>query len=109
MNDMKTDFFFKFVDEAEMASVLSLLFTDIEGESTLIKQTSDYVLDVIGSIHKVIDEEIVTLDGYHVNLRLRGGLPRRVEFDDPQTFRDQIEEIDLVYGQTPATPHRVWL
>jgi len=134
----KTDFYLKFADEAQMTSAMSGFYhqetqttvdpetgeettTDV-GEPYLVMNTRDYAIDIVGVIHKptgnmLTDDdgneypEMAALDGWHVNIRIRGGIPNK----DPEdaeavnTLRDDVEALDAVYGQNPVTPSRVWL
>lgn len=133
----KTDFYLKFADEAEMKTAMSHFYqqdyitqTDDEGNETqvadgdpyLVDTTSDYAISVVGTIYEPTGNtltdsdgfdypEMAAITGYHVNFRLRGGIDNK-DPEDPEaveTLRDIIEGIDATYGQTPSTPHRVWL
>ena len=102
----KTDFYLKLVSEASMPSVLSS-FYDEEGE--FVSNTADYSIDVVGVLQEPTgvtitnDEgmeypEMVTLDGWHVNIRLSG-----------DGLRNEIEALNVSHGVTPSAPKRVWL
>jgi len=134
----KTDFYLKFADEAQMASAMSGFYhqetqttvdpetgeettTDV-GEPYLVMNTRDYAIDIVGVIHKptgnmLTDDdgneypEMAALDGWHVNIRIRGGIPNKDPEDTEavNTLRDDVEALDAVYGQNPVTPSRVWL
>jgi hypothetical protein len=131
----KTDFYLKFTDEVAMAAALSQFYhqdyttivdpetgeesTQLEGEPYLVMHTRDYAFDIVGVIHEptgnmLTDEEgneypeMAVVDGWHVNLRIRGGIPNK----DPEavnTLRDDVEALDAAYGITPNSPSRVWL
>jgi len=122
---IRNDFFLKLASEADMPTVLSAFYRqdtettvdDETGEETvvnvgdpyLVKQTTDYVIDVVGVIHRPTGNtltdvdgneypEQAPLDGWHVNIRLLG-----------DTLRVTVEALDLIYGVIPNTPARVWL
>lgn len=73
------DFYLKFKDEAEANDVLNPEVTTIttsyneEGTPVDIVTTEripiESVIDVIGVLYDIVDEEPVALDGWHVNLR----------------------------------------
>lgn len=134
----KTDFYLKFADEAEMKTAMSHFYqqdyTTVvdeetgeetqtpEGDPYLVSTTKDYAISVVGTIHEPTGNtltdsegnespEMAPVAGHHVNFRLRGGIDNKDadDADAPDTLRDIIEGIDVTYGQTPATPHRVWL
>ena len=103
---VKNDFYLKLTNEADMPTVLSA-FYDEEGE--FVGSTSDYAIDVVGVLQEPTgatltnDEgmeypEMVSLDGWHVNIRLLNDVAR-----------DAIEALDVLHGVTPDTPKRVWL
>jgi len=134
----KCDFYLKFSDEAAMAAALSQFYhqdtettVDAEtGEETttnvgdpyLVMHTRDYAFDIVGTIHEptgntLTDDEgneypeMAAVDGWHVNLRIRGGIPNK-DPEDPEavnTLRDDVEALDAAYGITPNSPSRVWL
>jgi len=122
---IKTDFYLKLANEAAMPSVLSHFYTqDTEttvdeetGEETttnigdpyLVSNTSDYAIDVVGTLHEATgntltdDEgmeypEMQAMTGWHVNIRLMG-----------DAMRDTVETLDTSHGVTPEAPMRVWL
>lgn len=134
---IKTDFYLKLASEAEMPTALAFAYkqdshqeVDEEGNETvvldgdpyLVAYTRDYAIDIVGVIHKPTGNmltdgdgneypEMAALDGWHVNIRIRGGIPNK-DPDDAEavnTLRDDVEALDAVYGQNPATPSRVWL
>ena len=122
---IKTDFYIRLATEADMPTVLSSFYTqDTEttvdeetGEETttnvgdpyLVSNTSDYAIDVVGTLHEptgntLTDEdgmeypEMQAMTGWHVNIRLTG-----------DAMRDTVETLDTSHGVTPETPMRVWL
>jgi hypothetical protein len=134
----KTDFYLKLNAEADMPTVLSVFYKQdyttvvdeetgeeslqIEGEPYLVSTTADYAIDVVGVLHEATgvtltdDEgfeypEITALDGWHINIRIRGGILNK-DPDDTEaenTLRDTVEALDVSHGVTPAAPKRVWL
>jgi len=122
---IKTDFYLRLATEADMPTVLSSFYTqDTEttvdeetGEETttnvgdpyLVSNTSDYAIDVVGTLHEptgntLTDEdgmeypEMQAMTGWHVNIRLMG-----------DAMRDTVETLDTSHGVTPEAPMRVWL
>ena len=122
---IKTDFYLRLATEADMPTVLSSFYTqDTEttvdeetGEETttnvgdpyLVSNTSDYAIDVVGTLHEatgntLTDEdgmeypEMQAMSGWHVNIRLTG-----------DAVRETVEALDTSHGVTPETPIRVWL
>lgn len=122
---IKTDFYLRLATEADMPTVLSDFYTqDTEttvdeetGEETttnvgdpyLVSNTSDYAIDVVGTLHEptgntLTDEdgmeypEMQAMTGWHVNIRLMG-----------DAMRDTVETLDTSHGVTPEAPMRVWL
>ena len=122
---IKTDFYLRLATEADMPTVLSSFYTqDTEttvdeetGEETttnvgdpyLVSNTSDYAIDVVGTLHEatgntLTDEdgmeypEMQAMTGWHVNIRLTG-----------DAMRDTVETLDTSHGVTPEAPMRVWL
>ena len=122
---IKTDFYLRLATEADMPTVLSAFYTqDTEttvdeetGEETttnvgdpyLVSNTSDYAIDVVGTLHEptgntLTDEdgmeypEMQAMTGWHVNIRLMG-----------DAMRDTVETLDTSHGVTPEAPMRVWL
>ena len=122
---IKTDFYLRLATEADMPTVLSSFYTqDTEttvdeetGEETttnigdpyLVSNTSDYAIDVVGTLHEptgatLTDEdgmeypEMQAMTGWHVNIRLMG-----------DAVRETVEALDTSHGVTPETPIRVWL
>ena len=122
---IKTDFYLRLATEADMPTVLSSFYTqDTEttvdeetGEETttnvgdpyLVSNTSDYAIDVVGTLHEATgntltdDEgmeypEMQAMTGWHVNIRLTG-----------DAMRDTVETLDTSHGVTPEAPMRVWL
>jgi len=80
-----------------------------DGDAYLVKHSKDHSIDIIGVIHEATgnmltdDEgneypEIAPINGWHVNLRIRGDY-----------MRAEAEAIDTDFGVEPATPHRTWL
>ena len=135
---IKTDFYLKLANEAAMTSVLSDFYTqDTEttvdeetGEETttnvgdpyLVPNTSDYAMDVVGTLHEptgatLTDEdgmeypEMQAMTGWHVNIRIRGGILNKdaEDAEATDTLRDTVEALDTSHGVTPETPMRVWL
>ena len=75
-----SDMYLKFANEAEANDVLNPEVTTIttsydeEGNATDTitterKPIEGYSIDVIGVLYDIVDEELVALDGWHVNLR----------------------------------------
>jgi len=122
---IKTDFYIRLASEDAMPTVLSSFYTqDTEttvdeetGEETttnvgdpyLVSNTSDYAIDVVGTLHEATgntltdDEgmeypEMQSMTGWHVNIRLTG-----------DAMRDTAEAVDTTHGVTPESPMRVWL
>ena len=122
---IKTDFYLRLATEADMPTVLSSFYTqdtettvdDETGEETttnvgdpyLVSNTSDYAIDVVGTLHEptgntLTDEdgmeypEMQAMTGWHVNIRLMG-----------DAMRDTVETLDTSHGVTPEAPMRVWL
>ena len=122
---IKTDFYLRLATEADMPTVLSSFYTqdtettvdDETGEETttnvgdpyLVSNTSDYAIDVVGTLHEatgntLTDEdgmeypEMQAMSGWHVNIRLTG-----------DAVRETVEALDTSHGVTPETPIRVWL
>ena len=122
---IKTDFYLRLATEADMPTVLSSFYTqDTEttvdeetgeeattnvGDPYLVSNTSDYAIDVVGTLHEatgntLTDEdgmeypEMQAMTGWHVNIRLTG-----------DAVRETVEALDTSHGVTPETPIRVWL
>ena len=122
---IRNDFFLKLASEADMPTVLTSFYrqdtiTEVDGETGeetvvnvgdpyMVKQTTDYAIDVVGVICRPTGNtltdadgneypEQAPLDGWHVNIRLLG-----------DTLRVTVEALDLIYGVIPNTPARVWL
>ena len=135
---IKTDFYIRLANEADMPTVLSHFYTqDTEttvdeetGEETttnvgdpyLVSNTSDYAMDIVGTLQEptgatLTDDEgmeypeMQAMTGWHVNIRIRGGILNKdaEDADAPDTLRDTIEAIDISHGVTPEAPMRVWL
>jgi hypothetical protein len=133
----KTDFYLKFTDEAAMKTALSDFYqqdyitqVDDEGNKTqvadgdpyLVMQTRDYAIDIVGTMYEPTGNtltdsegidypEMAAISGWHVNMRIRGGIPNK-DADDPNaenTLRDDVEALDTAHGVTPNSPSRVWL
>jgi hypothetical protein len=121
----KTDFYLKLANEASMATVLSSFYNqDTEttvdeetgeeittnvGDTYLVPNTSDYSIDIVGTLHEptgntLTDEdgveypEMQAMTGWHVNIRLTG-----------DAVRETVEALDTSYGVTPDAPQRIWL
>ena len=135
---LKTDFFLKLNSEADMPTALAAFYhqdtettvdpetgeetTTNVGEPYLVMHTRDYAIDIVGTIHEptgnmLTDDEgneypeMAAVEGWHVNLRIRGGIPNK-DPDDPDavnTLRDDVEALDTAHGVTPNSPSRVWL
>ena len=122
---IKTDFYIRLANEADMPTVLSPFYTqDTEttvdeetGEETttnvgdpyLVSNTSDYAMDVVGTLHEATgntltdDEgmeypEMQAMTGWHINIRLMG-----------DAVRETVEALDTSHGVTPEAPMRAWL
>ena len=135
---IKTDFYIKLANEAAMPSVLSHFYkqdtettvdeetgeetTTNVGDPYLVSNSSDYAIDVVGTLHEATgntltdDEgmeypEMQAMTGWHVNIRIRGGILNKdaEDAEAPDTLRDIVEAIDTSHGVTPETPMRVWL
>jgi hypothetical protein len=136
MEIIKTDFYLKLASEADMETVLHDFYkqeeitvfdeetgeaitvvdeetgeeiTQIENELCFVPNTSDYTVDIVGTIQEptgntlTSDEgmefpEMQEIDGWHVNIRLVG-----------DAMRDIVEALDTLHGVTPEVPKRVWL
>jgi len=103
---IKTDFYLKLANEDAMSTILSAFYTE-EGE--FVQNTSDYAIDVVGTLHEptgatLTDDdgmeypEMQAMTGWHVNIRLMG-----------DAVRETVEALDTSHGVTPETPMRVWL
>ena len=122
---IKTDFYLRLATEADMPTVLSSFYkqdtkttvdeetgeetTTNVGDPYLVSNTSDYAIDVVGTLHEATgntltdDEgmeypEMQAMTGWHVNIRLMG-----------DAMRDTVETLDTSHGVTPEAPMRVWL
>ena len=122
---IKTDFYLRLATEADMPTVLSSFYkqdtettvdeetgeetTTNVGDPYLVSNTSDYAIDVVGTLHEatgntLTDEdgmeypEMQAMSGWHVNIRLMG-----------DAMRDTVETLDTSHGVTPEAPMRVWL
>lgn len=120
----KTDFFIKLASEADMPTALAAFYkqdsttvvdpetgeehVQLEGEPSLVQNTHDYAMDIVGVIYKPTGvmltdaegneyPEMAPLDGWHINIRLIG-----------DKMREAVEAVDAVYGVVPETPARVW-
>jgi hypothetical protein len=102
----KNDFYIKLTNEAAMLTVLSNFYNE-EGE--FVSNTTDYAIDVVGTIYEATGvtltnadgmgyPETVAVIGWHLNIRLLN-----------ETKRTIIESIDEFYGVTPTSPSRLWL
>ena len=80
-----------------------------DGDAYLVMNSHNHSFDIVGVIHEptgnmLTDDEgieypeMAPIDGWHVNLRIRGDY-----------MRDDAEAIDTDFGVEPATPHRTWL
>ena len=135
---IKTDFYLKLATEDAMSSVLSSFYkqdtettvdeetgeetTTNVGDPYLVPNTSDYAMDVVGTLHEptgatLTDEdgmeypEMQAMTGWHVNIRIRGGILNKDAGDAEatDTLRDIVEALDTSHGVTPEAPMRVWL
>ena len=122
---IKTDFYLKLANEDAMPSVLSSFYkqdtettvdeetgeetTTNVGDPYLVPNSSDYAIDVVGTLHEptgatLTDDEgmeypeMQAMTGWHVNIRLVG-----------DAVRETVEALDTSHGVTPETPMRVWL
>ena len=107
---LKQDFYYAFTDEAEADTALQPFYHQPEeGDAYLVKHSKDHSIDIVGLIHEptgnmLTDEEgneypeIAPINGWHVNLRIRGDY-----------MRTEAETIDTNHGVSPTTPYRVWL
>ena len=120
-----TDYYLKLANEADMPSVLSSFYkqdtettvdeetgeetTTNVGDPYLVPNTSDYAMDIIGTLHEptgntLTDDEgmeypeMQAMTGWHVNIRLMG-----------DAVRETVEALNTSHGVTPETPMRVWL
>ena len=121
----KRDFYFSFTDEAAAATALQPFYyqpvitsvdeetgepvMENDGDPYLVMHSHNHSFDIVGLIHEptgnmLTDDEgneypeMAPIDGWHVNLRIRGDY-----------LRDEAEAIDTDFGVEPATPHRTWL
>ena len=80
-----------------------------DGDAYLVMHSHDHSFDIVGVIHEPTGNmltdaegieypETAPIDGWHVNLRIRGDY-----------MREEVEAIDAVSGVEPSTPHRTWL
>ena len=122
---IKTDFYLRLATEADMPTVLSDFYkqdtettvdeetgeetTTNVGDPYLVSNTSDYAIDVVGTLHEptgntLTDDdgmeypEMQAMSGWHVNIRLTG-----------DAVRETVETLDTSHGVTPEAPMRVWL
>jgi hypothetical protein len=89
------DFYLKAADEAEMNAALIDAGLAYEEDDTL-HPAFGVSLDVIGTITRIVDEEPVTLPGYHVNVRT------------PSLTEAQLAQLQAVIIVPPNQPYRVW-
>jgi hypothetical protein len=121
----KRDFYYAFTDEAAAATALQPFYyqpviTSVDeetgetvetpdGDAYLVMHSHDHSFDIVGLIHEPTGNmltdaegieypEMAPIDGWHVNLRIRGDY-----------MRDDAEAIDATSGVSPVTPHRTWL
>jgi len=135
---IKTDFYIRLANEDAMATVLSHFYkqdtettvdedtgeenTTNVGDPYLVPNTSDYAMDIVGTLHEptgntLTDDEgmeypeMQSMTGWHVNIRIRGGILNKdaEDAEAPDTLRDIVEAIDTSHGVTPETPQRIWL
>jgi len=121
----KRDFYFSFTDEAAAATALQPFYyqpvitsvdeetgepvMENDGDPYLVMHSHNHSFDIVGLIYEpsgntLTDDEgieypeMAPIDGWHVNLRIRGDY-----------MRSDAEAIDTDFGVEPATPHRTWL
>ena len=121
----KRDFYFSFTDEAAAATALQPFYyqpvitsvdeetgepvMENDGDPYLVMHSHNHSFDIVGLIYEPSGNmltdaegneypEMAPIDGWHVNLRIRGDY-----------LRDEAEAIDTDFGVEPATPHRTWL
>ena len=121
----KRDFYYAFTDEAAAATALQPFYyqpviTSVDeetgetvetpdGDAYLVMHSHDHSFDIVGLIHEPTGNmltdaegieypEMAPIDGWHINLRIRGDY-----------MRDDAEAIDATSGVSPVTPHRTWL
>ena len=122
---IKTDFYIRLANEDAMPSVSSHFYkqdtettvdeetgeetTTNVGDPYLVPNSSDYAIDVVGTLHEATGNtltdddgmeypEMQEMTGWHVNIRLMG-----------DAAREAVEALDTTHGVTPETPMRVWL
>jgi len=80
-----------------------------DGDAYLVMNSHNHSFDIVGLIHEPTGNmltdaegieypEMAPIDGWHINLRIRGDY-----------MRDDAEAIDATSGVSPVTPHRTWL
>lgn len=121
----KKDFYLVLPSEADMPTILEAFYKQDmitvvdeetgeetqtpDGDPYLVKNTRDYSIDVVGTMHKptgntLTDDEgneypeMAPIPGWHINIRLAGDAVRQL-----------VETLDTQYGVEPNTPSRVWL
>ena len=103
---IKTDFYLKLANEASMTTVLSAFYNE---DSEFVPNTSDYSIDIVGTLHEPTGNtltnddgmeypEMQAMTGWHVNIRLTG-----------DAVREAVETLDTSCGVTPDAPQRIWL
>ena len=103
---IKTDFYLKLANEASMPTVLSAFYNE---DSEFVPNTSDYSIDIVGTLHEttgatLTDDdgmeypEMQAMTGWHVNIRLMN-----------DTLQSTVEAIDATHGVSPESPKRIWL
>lgn len=103
---IKTDFYLKLANEASMTTVLSAFYNE---DSEFVPNTSDYTIDIVGTLHEPTGNtltnddgmeypEMQAMTGWHVNIRLTG-----------DAVREAVETLDTSCGVTPDAPQRIWL
>ena len=122
---IKTDFYLKLATEDAMSSVLSSFYkqdtettvdeetgeetTTNVGDPYLVPNTSDYSMDVVGTLHEptgntLTDDdgmeypEMQAMTGWHVNIRLLN-----------DTVKETVESLNTLHGVSPESPKRIWL
>ena len=100
------DFYLKLDNEAAMSTVLSDFYNE---DNKFVPNTSDYSIDVVGTLHEptgatltdndgIEYPEMQAMAGWHVNIRLMN-----------DTLQSTVETLDTSYGVSPESPKRIWL
>ncbi len=74
-----SDYYLKFASEAQANDVLypevTIITTSYDEENNAVdtvtteRKPIDYTIDTIGVLYDMLDDEAISLDGWHVNLR----------------------------------------